>query len=59
MWLGTPRTLCERLTMFDEQKAYQAIRECMEATVAKLGIPAVRRLSFFPSARTGRAAKKN
>ena len=37
--------------MFDEQKAYQAIRESMDETITKLGVRAVRNLSFFPSVR--------
>lgn len=57
MWLGVPRTLCERIIMFDKQKAYRAIREAMEETVATLGISAVRALSSFPSALRADVAK--
>ena len=35
---------------FDEAKAYVAVREAMEETVAHFGISYVRTLSFFPSA---------
>lgn len=43
--------------MFNEQKACQAIRESINETVAKLGIHAVRELSFFPSARKAEQKK--
>lgn len=36
---------------FDEAKAYVAVREAMEETVAHFGVAFVRTLSFFPSSR--------
>ena len=38
------------MAKFDEEKAYSAVREAMEETVAHFGIAFVRTLSFFPSA---------
>jgi len=42
----------------NEAKAFQAVREAMEETVAKFGLEFVRKLSFFPSAREDSELKK-
>ena len=38
------------MSKFDETKAFGAIREAMQETVAHFGLAFVRTLSFFPSA---------
>ena len=37
------------MSKFDEAKAFSAIREAMQETVAHFGLAFVRTLSFFPS----------